>query len=149
MSEVVKKKRKKNEGCVTFHRWFFGNKVPITLTAGKIDNAAREVFMNGQCHSLALAIHKLKGWDIYGITDSDGDFIHILVSSPKGYLDINGLDAHSKFIKQWGASVNSIDNLKALKPVDILNIHGYFKANPKKAESFAKAIIKKYFPEEG
>lgn len=36
----------------------------VEVTAGVIDHAALEIFRQGQCHALALALHELAGWEI-------------------------------------------------------------------------------------
>lgn len=81
---------------------------------GIITENARYVFTYGQCHSLALAINKFTNWPIVGLMSEDefeatysphemqlvlaGKLSgrkdpghHVVVKSPKGLLDINGL----------------------------------------------------------
>lgn len=65
------------------------------LTLGLIDDAAREYFSEGQCHSLAVSAAKRYNWDIAIVFD--GDFpVHMVNVLPTGdYLDIFG-KANSK-----------------------------------------------------
>lgn len=127
---------------VTFQRWSFGQKITLVLKAGKIDNQAKIVFSNGQCHSLALAVNKLTGWPIFGISDDEGDFIHIITSSPKGYLDIGGLNAVERYGKRW-----HIAEVQELAISQVSKLHGYLRPQPTKAMSFAKTLLQVHFPE--
>ena len=81
--------------------WFGAGTAELRVDAdgfGIIDEAAEMVFTMGQCHSLALALHQLTGWDIVlqGTRDPVADpmsWIHAAVRHPAGpLLDIRGLD---------------------------------------------------------
>ena len=123
-------------------RYKFCGNVRVTLTAGVIDITAQKVFTRGHCHSLALALHELTKWPIYGVDISDGTPGHFVVKTPKGkFLDIEGLHTADTWhninknstrpstIFKWSSGRRSI----------------YFKPEVKKATPFAKAVLKKYY----
>jgi hypothetical protein len=74
---------------------------------GRIDSSAEHAFTRGQCHALALALHKLTGWKLYGLYDrnewDNGETPgHVVVRSPKGkYIDITGDNALSNWQYYW------------------------------------------------
>jgi len=76
-------------------------------TAGHIDYNAERVFTRGQCHALALALHRLTGWELYGLY-SPGEWRrketpgHVVVKSPDGmYIDITGDNALEGWRAYW------------------------------------------------
>lgn len=77
------------------------------VTPGRLDDAARKAFANGQCHAIALALSEVTGWPTTALLTSDcyeiesmctGDedecpcrIGHIVVTQPDGaHVDING-----------------------------------------------------------
>jgi hypothetical protein len=61
------------------------------VTPGVINKQAIEVFTYGQCHALALEIHKETGWEIAAFVDKDNDFYHVFnISDQKEIVDIFG-----------------------------------------------------------
>ena len=82
-----------------YYNWYGVEEEELTVIDGfgVIDDAAITVFSQGQCHSLALAIHKLTGWRIIGAGGPDPNSPwHCLVYHPtrKGYIDIKGFREH-------------------------------------------------------
>lgn len=65
---------------------------------GVIDETAQRVFTQGQCHTLALALHEQTGWPLV-VDARHGDFYdwgHVCVQHPDaGLVDISGLSAPS------------------------------------------------------
>jgi hypothetical protein len=58
---------------------------------GVRDQCATLAFVEGQCHGLALALHRRKGWPLVAIDNADGDCVHVCVRDPDGRLvDIRG-----------------------------------------------------------
>ena len=84
-------------------------RVPVTLTVGRLDDAAKDVFRRGQCYGFALALQTLTGWPLVFVArqSCDGDptrahvevgsdctcrFTHAAVLSDDGwYLDVDGM----------------------------------------------------------
>jgi hypothetical protein len=85
----------------------------FTITTGRLDNAAREAFTNGQCHAMARALSDATGWPMAVLVEpeckfdpdmcSDGYVVedvcacqlaHLVAVRPDGSLiDINGAHA--------------------------------------------------------
>jgi len=62
---------------------------------GVIDKEARFAFTNGQCHALAVALHRLTGWPIKGASYDryeDDSPTHCVVywRERRVYVDVNG-----------------------------------------------------------
>lgn len=111
---------------------------------GNVDAAAIQAFTCGQCHALALALHKLAGLPLVGVyTRRYGTPDHMLVQLPNGsYLDIEGPGAEVRW-RNWGGGDN------AFKPVSKRTVQGfhhidYVKHDIKAALPFARRLIKKY-----
>jgi hypothetical protein len=78
--------------------WGDRNRLPVDPD----DPEVQYTFSNGQCHSLALALHRLTGWPLrvlcrrYGSEPSDDllaarSGIHVVVEDPTGrFVDIDG-----------------------------------------------------------
>jgi hypothetical protein len=68
------------------------------LTGTKIDDDARTVFTQGQCHAIAIALHNLMGWAIVllYVGGSDSGW-HFVAESPWGLVDIDGLGVESRY----------------------------------------------------
>jgi hypothetical protein len=84
-------------------------RVPVTLTVGQLDDAAKDVYRSGQCYGFALALQTLTGWTLVFVArhSCDGDptrahvevgsdctcrFTHAAVLLDDGwYLDIDGV----------------------------------------------------------
>lgn len=72
----------------------------LVITPGLLDEVAMEVYKNGQCLALALALHDQTGWPLILLVQgkkrslqkvSMDDLIHALVRAPDGvYVDIYG-----------------------------------------------------------
>jgi hypothetical protein len=70
----------------------------FVVIPGLINKQAVEVFTYGQCHALALEIHKETGWEIAAFVDKDNDFYHIFnISDQKEIVDIFGRNKVSKY----------------------------------------------------
>jgi hypothetical protein len=69
----------------------------IRVTPGVIDDMARELFLYGMCHVLAMAIHEQTGWEL-AVAERQGPagdwaWCHLGVHCPKDwphFLDIEG-----------------------------------------------------------
>jgi hypothetical protein len=108
-----------------------------------IDDRAIRVFSSGHCHSLAVALHELTSWPLWGwkkvsrISPS-----HVLVMTPKKrLLDIKGL-----------RPVPKPTNSAELVPLTLSNIQrfpDYKPLNIENAKPFAHMILEKYVQERG
>ncbi len=126
------------------HVWNFGDidKVEIHKN-GTINKNAIRAYQNGQCHSLALAINAITGWQIYGIADesnTETDPGHVVVKNPRngGFIDIKGYGALQRWRKKWGPVT-----VHPLTVAQTKNLDSYLKPQIKKALPFAKKILKK------
>jgi hypothetical protein len=109
------------------------------LTSEKV----RHTFMSGQCHSLALAIHEETGWPLYGL-GREWEIGHVVVESPRGFLDIQGLNALARWQKIWGEDEEAI-------PLEVEDVRapleGYHPPQVEDARPFARRLLRREFPE--
>lgn len=76
------------------------NGVPVSYPSGFED--VEDVFENGYCHALALAIHEQTGWPIWSLKCPKGEDEHFLVCSPSGYLvDVRGANDPDGVLNYW------------------------------------------------
>jgi hypothetical protein len=113
-------------------------------TEGIIDCDAEYAFTRGQCHALALALHRLTGWQLYGLykPNERGTPSHTVVRSPDGeYIDINGNNA----LKDWREYYPAVKP-KAVTEAQVLEFENddYVKPDIKAAMPYAKALASKY-----
>jgi hypothetical protein len=114
---------------------------------GIIDHDAKQAFTRGQCHALALALHRLTGWQLYGLyrphelrrgtTPS-----HTVVRTPDGeYIDINGNNA----LEEWRKYYHEAEP-KAVTEAQVLAFEedDYCKPDIKAAMPFAVTLYVKY-----
>lgn len=125
-------------------RFEWGCPVDVEINdQGVIDEEAEKVFTRGQCHSLALALHRQTGWPIIGFIDRYDDPEipgHCVVYCPQldEYVDICGIGALIRWQKRWDAkpiplATEAVENgLKAYLPIQ-----------PEVAEPFAKTVLAK------
>ena len=81
---------------LTFDTWHEDGfeRVPVTVTVGQLDDAAKAVYRGGQCFGLALALQVLTGWSLVFVTRQacDGDptrggfRLHVQVHPRRGAL---------------------------------------------------------------
>lgn len=89
------------------------------LTPGVIDETARWVFTHGHCHSLALAISDVTGWDLVGAFQWDdtpyGGPSHVGILTDAGeVLDIDGRWEPHQWGREYSAQVIDVDYHDAL-----------------------------------
>lgn len=90
--------------------WGSWGTVDLHLTdtgEGIIDEPARRCFTQGQCHSMALALHAATGWPLFiwcWAEDFDMDeWTHATVRHPEGfYVDINGAWDEHEGTEEYG-----------------------------------------------
>lgn len=109
------------------------------LRPGVINHAARECFTNGQCHSLALALNTLTDWPIYAVRPHYGRYDHFVVKSPKGFLDIDGLNYESRMYEGDTLHKISMEHF-----YDIIRELGYLPIQVDAAISFASRLLRKF-----
>ena len=123
-----------------------GGSRPIN-TEGIIDYDAEYAFTRGQCHALALALHSLTGWQLYGLYKPcelrwSGTPSHTVVRSPDGeYIDINGNNA----LEEWQEYYPEAEP-KAVTEAQVLAFEedDYCKPDIKAAMPYAKTLAAKY-----
>jgi len=100
------------------------------LTPGVLDEAAVEFFANGHCASMALALHRLTGWQIVRMRPL---WTHAVVRCQYGRL----LDARGPLpeLDQWA--------LSDLSPAAML----YAEEHLDLVMPFAKAVLERHFPD--
>lgn len=123
--------------------------IPIPVpNDGTITDDVCHVFVSGQCHSLAIELHKLTKWPIFGLWNLNDNVLpgpaHCVVKSPKGFLDINGLGAVEKMQGAWKTTNVPVRKLTAKEIRDNLDNWGYLKPVPAKVKPFAKSLLKEY-----
>ena len=123
----------------------FGSR-PIN-TEGIIDYDAEYAFTRGQCHSLALALHRLTGWQLYGLYKPNElrygrTPSHTVVRSPDGeYIDIGGNTA----LEDWREYYPDAKPV-AVTEAQVLEFEhdDYVKPNIKAAMPYAVTLYVKY-----
>jgi len=126
------------------HFGMWGGRMTTELEEGVIDVNAERVFKHGQCHSMALALHRETGWpmvsfkDETDLHDSPG---HCAVYCPQldEYVDVEGVGAFTRYAERCKmfartakvVPVESVDKLKDYLPV-----------RAEDARSFAQAVVK-------
>jgi hypothetical protein len=94
----------------------FGYTIKCDITSSSKEEEIKRVFSYGNCHSLALAMHKLTGWPLMGVYRKsdmyDGIPSHVVVKDPLGrYVDVEGFRYPSEFEQDWVAT-----SLKLVNP---------------------------------
>ena len=128
----------------TTYCWNWGMKDAIEVNdAGVIDDNAKRAFMRGQCHALAIAIHRLTGALIVGICDSydeEDSPGHCVVALNNGdYLDINGEGAFKKWSERYPCC-KSVE----LKEEQAYKLRDYTEPIVKAAMPFARTLVEQY-----
>ena len=107
---------------------------------GIIDTNAITAFMKGHCHSLALAINRIKSFPIIAIKDSVDSFdspSHLCVKTKDDYLDIIGLGAIERAKQKW-----NIIGVQEVKPEQVYAFERYLKPRPDLAMRFAMSLLR-------
>lgn len=131
---------------VTIWSWYDREKLYINPD-GIIDHNAIRAFTSGQCHALAIAIHRLSGkkWGLFGLCDyqnEPSDPGHVVVKVPKtgAYLDINGPGVLARWRKKYGPiTIHPLTEEQAKS-----QLLTYLKPCIKQAIPFAKTLMEKY-----
>jgi hypothetical protein len=112
---------------------------------GVIDDVAVEAFRRGQCHALAIALHKLTGWTIKGLgrrdeQDAPDSPAHCVVYCPalRTYVDIGGKVSRGYYNKNRGWKVLN----RNVAPRQVRKFRLYLKPNVEAAIPFAKSILR-------
>jgi hypothetical protein len=134
---------------MTFDVWtLFGSTLPVEVSdKGEIDHKAELVFHGGHCHSLALALHMITGWPLFGLKGDPNDpkdIEHVLIESPKGFLDVNGLNFEAPYDKQCIVPMKAED----VESETWQSNMGYLTPEPEKALPFAINLLNRYLPDE-
>jgi hypothetical protein len=112
---------------------------PIELEPGRIDRRAKDAFAHGQCHSLALALHQVTGWPMFGIGGAPNHFI-VYCPDLDTYIDIDGPGAETR-------NQNFIAHgLVLYTPAQISSLENYMPINAEIAAPFAKTLLELHVP---
>jgi hypothetical protein len=72
-----------------------------------------ERFTEGDCHILAVRIHRLTGWPLATFADDGFPHTHCFVQCPDGeYLDVEGKRPEAAFRDAWKLYLNPGDTIK-------------------------------------
>ena len=123
---------------------YFGASREIELIPGVLNDAARDVFCRGHCHSLALALIELIPDAELAAVFTEGDPVadHILVRLPDGsLLDANGLhDDEDDVTSPYGWS-SFLDDISGDEIWWLQDTNNYRAARVDDAMPFARALI--------
>lgn len=123
----------------------------VTVPAGKITPDVVEAFTNGQCHALALALHEKTQWPLAGLFrkndyEEDEDGIprryesqtpsHVVVVSPDGTVDIQGLNVQCRWYSDSALIPISKDDVLEFESLD------YMEPDMDAASSFVAPVLK-------
>jgi hypothetical protein len=101
-----------------------GDKI-FLLKEGELDPASQLVFLNGHCHSLALALNARTGWPLVAIDNASNDCVHVAIRSPTDrVVDITGAHAPLDVIK----AVNGGGQIRSINADDVYRLpqtHGW------------------------
>jgi hypothetical protein len=109
---------------------------------------------DGNCMSIALALHLITGWPIYRVRQHKDPAVkvgHVFVKSPKGYLDFGGLGAERHWSDEpseirsahdW-AAFDGLEESESREP----GVRGT-RLTVELAIPLAKALLERHFPGE-
>lgn len=126
---------------------FFGRVEVEINDNGVIDDEATGVFLQGHCHSLALALHRRTGWPIVGL-ENDLDRLeksppsHCVVYCPQldDYIDIEGPGAMKRMEEYSEIST------KLLMPDEVFHLEGYLQPCLAVGEPYAETVLTELAP---
>lgn len=106
-----------------------------------------DVFTSGNCHSFALALHALTGWELMGMyRGGETDMAsHVFVKNEKGnFVDVTGERTPEEFYREWRGEFKSITKNDIDSWVEKFNTEGmgYIPARVKDTLPFAKRLLK-------
>lgn len=114
------------------------------LTPGVIDWKAQAVFTEGQCHALALELHKETNWPLVGLFNSQEEIdegtetpYHTCVLSPDGIVDILGIGADCRLGRQGRTVVSELTEEGVLR----FKNKDYAYPNRRVAKHFVQAVL--------
>ena len=113
------------------------------ITSNSKEEEIKRVFIYGNCHSFALAVHKLTGWPLLGVfrpSDMrDGMPSHVIVEDPLGrYVDIEGFRYPQEFEEDWHAT--------SIKPVNPWHIRAWIRRRNKTGSGYRPTRVKDSMP---
>jgi hypothetical protein len=126
---------------------FYGHRY-VAITPDSDPSDVETVFSCGNCHSLALAIHKMTSWPLYGIYHPINDNVanHVFVKTPTGnFVDIQGEQTPEEFSRKWVGTIQPItrkqisDWVRARRNNQI----GYIPPRTKAAQPYAEKVLEK------
>jgi hypothetical protein len=109
----------------------------FVVEPGVLDERARLAFGTGQCHGLALAVHRQFGWQLVAVDDAAGTCMHVCVRRPDGRLvDANGAHATEDF-----ESGNTFRDIGENSVDDLVEHEDWAEPEVEKAAAWVDAII--------
>lgn len=114
-------------------------------TKNGINHDAKVVFMYGQCHSLAVAIHDLTGWELWQVEGEN----HVVCFTPfDEIIDIKGV-SHPRDCCDCDFDYSGNGECECQRRItrdEALKLSGYMKCEPSKAKPFALMVLNTYYP---
>ena len=118
---------------------------------GRIDYDVEQVFVRGQCHSFALALHQETDWPIVGFVaqaEDDGDTKdspgHCAVYCPQldEYIDVRGHGAKQRYETLFGPT-----EVVPIPANEVHTLKHYLPIRPDAAKPFVKTVLANLFTE--
>jgi hypothetical protein len=125
------------------------------ITPGALDESAELLFMNGQCHALAMAVARRQGWQVglIAVRDIDDDELvgtpHVVVCLPDGrYGDIADVYDEETLVNEWGEDTEYAV-IEHVHPDDLMRHLGWLReawAIPETAaaESMVEPLVREW-----
>jgi hypothetical protein len=125
-----------------YNGWF-GVDRQIHLSPGVYDEDARDVFMRGHCHSLALALMELiPDATLFGAWE-DGELAHVFVGLSDGdFLDGTGITTEERILQGLGS--DAFIEMLDYEDLEWTEERGHFRrSRAEDAKPFARALIER------
>lgn len=113
---------------------------------GVINKEAEQAFLYGQCHALALAIHKKTGWEIAGALDNEKDLFHLFNIKEDQAIDITGIYPLKDYPYSPHLNGDVYYLRRRLKPDDVENYgleDDWIKGDHQAAKLFVDPLLKR------
>lgn len=127
------------------------------MTGVRITQRDITIFTEGDCHTLAMAIHRHTGWPVHAFIRDNGEAdVHAFVKMPDGmYLDVLGVKSEKQMWESWGFWLHSYVRWEIGEVEDFREFEdngwGYdfetnvqYRAMLRRADAIAKHLAGKY-----
>lgn len=112
-----------------------------------------EQYTCGDCHILALSIHKRTGWPVCALEDEDGwANYHAFVKMPDGrFMDVRGPQTKVEIMQQWlewyPEGVMEVTNLREFKDWHLFPDKDSERRSKRRANAIARFLLETFAPE--